>query len=361
MFGKYKQGISVIILITVFILVVATPLKSVIKMILMAAALVIIALNSRGNAYYAKANKIINSRNMSKIDEAVMLYMKAVKAGISANYQLMAGTIILQHGNIEEGKKILSSLTDDGNKDIRCVAKLSLSMYYWIKRDLKKAIELCVEVKDEGYRNQNLYVNLATYYLCSGNQKQFQKTIKEASSNNMSSVPLIDLQAAYYMLQGDWNAAGGLMTRLFKQVTPSFPDPYVHMAQIKLHYGNVKEAIEYLKSGLDSIFSNTVLFKKKELADMLAGLENEDTRLAWADGINSSTSILIDGKLPEIVHPSEKCSDLLLPGYPAEPEFKLQKDTPSIIARNVNEDDERDVDTDLNEQDEIWLKKHSQN
>lgn len=360
MFGKYKQGISVIILITVFVLVVITPLATMIKMILMAAALVIIVLNSRGNAYYAKANKIINSRDMSKIDEAVMLYMKAVKAGISTNYQLMAGTIILQHGDIEEGKKILSTLTDDKSKEIRCVAKLSLSMYYWIKKDMKKAIELCAEVKDEGYRNQNLYVNLATYYLCSDNQKQFQKTLKEASSSNMLSVPLIDLQAAYYIMQGNWNTAGGLLTKLFKQVTPSFPDPYVHMAQIKLHYGNIKDAMEYLKSGLDCIFSNTVLFQKKELEDMLRGLEDEDTRLAWADGINSSTKILIGGKLPEIVPASKKCSDLLLPGYPAEPEFKLDKDAPDIISRNLDEDDERDVDTDLNEQDEIWLKKHSQ-
>lgn len=359
MFGKYKQGISVIILITVFILVVAIPLTNIIKLILMAAALVVIALNSRGNAYYAKANKIINSKNMARMNEAVVLYMKAVKAGISTNYQLMAGTIILQYGDIEEGKKILSRLTNDGNKDIRCVSKLSLSMYYWIKKDLNKAIDLCVETKDEGYRNHNLYVNLATYYLCSDNQKQFQKIVKEASSNNMLSVPLIDLQAAYYMLQGNWNTAGGLLTKLFKQVTPSFPDPYVHMAQIKLHYGNVKDAIEYLKSGLDSIFSNTVLFQKKELEDMLRGLENEDTRLAWAEGINSSTRILINGKLPEIEPISKKCSTLLLPGYPAEPDFKLQKDTPSIMARNVNEDDERDVDTDLNEQDEIWLKKHS--
>lgn len=360
MFGKYRQGISVIILLAVLVLVVATPLQGTVKLILMALALVIIGFNSRGNASYAKANKIVAARNMARMDEAVALYSKAVKAGISSNYQLMAGTIILQYGDIEEGRRILEKLTNDKNKDVRCVSKLSLSMYYWIKKDLDRAIGLCGEARDEGYRNQNLYVNLCTYHLADHNQKQFLKMLKEAFSNNMASVPLIDLQAVHLMLQDNWKDAGGTLKGIFDQVTPSFPDPYVHMAQVKLHYGNVKDAVEYLKNGLGSIFSNTVLFKKSMLEEMIEGLENENSRLAWVEGVNNSLETMINGNMPAVGENLRPCGDPVIPGYPQEPAFKSDGNQ-SAIARNVVGDDERDVDTELNEEDEKWLKRHSGN
>ncbi len=357
---KYRQGISVIILIAVLVLVVATPLQSAVKLILMALALVIIGFNSRGNASYAKANKIVAARDMSRMDEAVALYSKAVKAGISSNYRLMAGTIILQYGDIEEGRRILEKLNDDRNKDVRCVSKLSLSMYYWIRKDLGKAIGLCEETRSEGYRNQNLYVNLCTYYLAEHNQKQFLRTLKEAFSGNMASIPLIDLQAVHLMLQDNWKDAGGTLKGIFDQVTPSFPDPYVHMAQVKLHYGNVKDAVEYLKSGLGCIFSNTVLFDKSMLEKMLEGLGNENTRLDWVEGINNNTEAIINGNLPAVGTGGRPCSDMVVPGYPKEPVFK-SGGSQSAISRNVGDGDDRDVDTELNEEDEKWLRRHSGN
>lgn len=359
MHKRYKQALTVALIGIAFILAVFTSVPAWIKVAVFALALLMVTINSKGERLYAKANKLINERNPEKLPEAVDLYMKALEKGIPDNFILVAATLILQHGDPEVGKKYLEMIISNPKKDIRCQAKISLSMYYWIRKDMDKAIELCEEVYDENFKNRNLYTNLATYYTDKGNQKKFEAILKEALQSGNLSLPIYDLEAVSSMMHENYKRAGEILTSLFAQAEPSFADPYIHMALVKLHYGNVRDAIEYLERAEKTLFSNTVLYQKEDIRKMRQGLEDPDTRLMYVSAMTRNLLSMINGRelvFDRMARP--RCEELLLPGYPEEPVFSKENNLTDILRENIKKKDERDVNTDLTEEDEKWLERH---
>ena len=67
---------------------------------------------------------------------------------------------------------------------------------------------------------------------------------------------------------------------------------------------------------------------------------------------NKAILKIVNGGLPRWEAAAEPFTGDAIPGYPAMPEFKLE-------IRNAEEElDDRDVDTELNEDDERWLERH---
>ncbi len=356
---RYKQAIAVTAVGIAFIVALFTDAPAWVKIFVFAVALILVTVNSRGSRLYAKANKLVNERDMEKIPKAIELYEEALKAGIPDNFELVAATLILQHGNPETGKKYLEPLSSNPKRDIRCQAKISLSMYYWIRKDIGKAISLCEESRAEGYVNRNLYTNLATYYIDKGDTKAFEKILKEAVSSGNVSLPIYDLEAVASMLKNDYRRAGEILTSLFAQAAPTFADPYIHMAVVKLHYGNVGDAIDLLRSAEKTVFSNTVLYQQDDITELRTGLENPDTRLLYVDSIMRNLDDIINGRKIRIDRMARpRCEENKLPGYPAEPSFSKENNLTEILRENIKGKDEREINTDLNEDDEKWLARH---
>ena len=359
---RIKQSLTVATLGIAFIVAFLTRIPAWGKIAFFIVPLVMVTINSKGSRLMAKANQIIQKRDNSLIPDAIKLYSEALKAGVPDNFQMVAATMLIQHGDPEEGRKYLEPLLNHPKKEVRCPAKISLSMYYWIKKDLGKAISLCEEVRDENYRNRNLYTNLCTYYIDRGNTKEFEKLLKEAVTTGNVGVPIYDLEAVSSMLRNDYKRAGEILTSLFAQAEPSFADPYIHMAVIKLHYGNVRDAIELLRKAERTVFSNTVLYALDEIVKIKEGLENPDTRLQYVHSLENNLSDIINGrriKLVENKYPV--CNDDMLEGCPEEPSFKEDNNLNHFLSENIHEKDERELNTDITDDDEEWIRKHSDN
>lgn len=357
---KYKMALCLAVGVFTAAFVFFIESSNEAKLIAIISALIVIMVLNRGNSIYAKATKIIARKNPAELPKAISMMERALDTGCSENNTVIAATLVLQHGNADKAARYLEEMTSRSSKNIRSAAKLSLSMYYWMIRDLDKAIALAEDVRKEKTKSANLYVNLCTYYLAKGDRKSFRRTLSDAFKNDSTSVPLIDLQAVYYMTGSDYEKAGAMIEKLFSQMDPSYPDPYIHYAYIYLHYGHVRDSIRMLKDSLYSSFTNTSLLQSSEIEEMIEGLENPATRLKWVDAINSDRMLALKSNLPKIRKVEvERCTDDILPGYPEMPDFKNDYVLKSEEDESL-ESEKTDVSTELNADDEAWLKSHSE-
>ena len=100
----------------------------------------------------------------------------------------------------------------------------------------------------------------------------------------------LDNRGWLYILENNWKEASKLYLDMIER-NPTFPDPYVHAAQIKLHYNKVDEAIKLLESALTKKFSKVSFFKKEIIQEIIEGLSKEDSEIYVAILNNSIVEI----------------------------------------------------------------------
>ena len=348
---KYRTLPAVIVLAVALLMLLNPENPRWISLVLLALAAVLVIWASRGTFTFSKANRIISQRKPGFLDKALHLYEKAVDEGVPEQYELVAGTLLIQYGNMEKGKEILESLLSSREKKMVFQAKEGLSMYYWIKKDTKKAIALCEEAKAMGLKDKNLYINLGTYYLSENRIHDFRLLIKESYKLKMDSPALIDMQAAAAIIQGDYAKAGNLLKTVFDSLTPSYVDPYIHYAMVYMYYRQPELALDYLRKSLEACsFSNTSILSREEIEKMIGCLENKDSVWAFIKSAEKNPLMLINGKLPEYTG-----EDNTRPEVRDLPLFKAE----AIEKNDLAERDENEPDTSLNEEDEEWLRRHN--
>ncbi len=140
---------------------------------------------------------------------------------------------------------------------------------------------------------------------------------------------------------------------------PRFPEPYVHHAQVKIHFGQVGDAIELLKKALDARYANTSGFSKEIIQGMIDGLENPETRRKSAMEIDRDTISVAVGKKTCINRPSipPPEDEYILDGF-AKPK-KQKKAAAKQQKKMLDETDERTPNTDLTEEDLEYIRKHN--
>lgn len=311
-------------------------------------AVLLLIFNSLGTIQYSKGSKFLQSNNPD-VKKALPYFEKAVKLGVDPQTEIVIATLLVQYGDPEKGKKILEDYTSSKDKKINATAKISLSMYWWLKRDLEKALPLAEEVYDAGYRDRNLYINLLTYYLEMGRYKEFKKLMKECKELKLNTPALMDLEASYYMTQSDWQKAGSSLEKLFDLTTPGFIDPYLHRAMVSLHYGEWENAAKCLREIKSNVqLTNTSIYNEAQIDTLIAYIEDKDTRWGLLESINNDPAIFVRREMPQVQRGRE------MPKMPAKPDFSTVLPDPEIDAR-----DEGDIDTSLTADDEEWIKKHS--
>ena len=93
---------------------------------------------------------------------------------------------------------------------------------------------------------------------------------------------------------------------------------------------------------------------------MREGLENPDTRLQYVESLQRNLSDIINGrKLKLVQNDKPRCEDDILPGYHPEPAFKEKANLNRFLNENIQEKDERELNTDITDDDEEWIRKHS--
>lgn len=338
-----KTNIPMYVLLALLVAVSLIPIANAVKLALMFLILVLILFFNRGSFYYANANKYYRKKTEEDLKKAYTLYKKAYKVGVNSRYEVTIGSVAIQCGDMEFAKTALThAINTAGKKEKHLIslANTALSMAYWIEGNLDEAIRICESSYDQGYKDANLYINLSTYYLEKENLKDFNRLMREYSQSNIKSSALTDIYAAYNILNGNWKKAYNILTQLLDGKDYSFSDPYVHMAQIKLYYGKINEAISYLEQALEkAIFTKTAVIKEDMIKEFIAILKDRKSGAILA--INKNPLSLVNGKIPHSLPDGEL-------------EFELFKED-EIIPDEEDEDEEPNLE--LTEADERWLKK----
>lgn len=355
---KFRQMALMICIVAGAIFLLQPSLPRYLPIIFFSIALVLVIWNSIGTFFYGKAAKILQDKTNSSYEKAMPYFDKAIKWGVNENCQIVAGTLMLQHGDMEKGRVILEHLASGTNPKTKDASKVSLSMYWWMKGDLDSAISISKKALENGCRDKNLYVNLCTYLLEKGDYKEYRKYIKECNDNSLSTPAILDLEAAYYMIQKDWKKAGTLLASLFDKTTPAYKDPYLHKAMIDLHYGEWENAVKSLSEIKNMcVESNTSVYTLDEIDTLISLIKDENTRWGMLEVVDKTPEILIKGHMPTVKKGLKK------PDTPDKPSFSEEAFDPTSTSISKTEDDddddERDMDTSLNDDDEEWIKKHS--
>ena len=346
---KFRQTALIACLFIGMLLLMQKNIPSTVSIVFFSVALVLVIWNSIGTFYYSKAAKLLQKRSKENYEKAIPYLEKAVKWGVNENGQLSAGTLMIQYGDMEKGKEILEALTK-GSK-MKEEAKISLSMYYWVKKDLDKAIELCLEAREKGKKDKNLYVNLCTYYMEKGDLKEYRKYTKECNDLSLATPATLDLEASFYMMAGDWKKAGEHLKSIFDKTVPGYKDPYIHNAMVLLHYGDWEGAVKNLRAiSTNTVDSNISVYTQKEIEEIIDLIIDENTRWGMLEIVDKAPETFIKGQMPQPRKGLEK------PETPALPSFVEESVGP--MATEIQDEDSQDIDTSLNDDDEEWLKRH---
>ncbi len=364
--NRKNLGLWLTLLVVVILSILKVPVS--IKLLLIVLFLAGLIFLRRSVVYYIRANRKIISDDQKEWEGAWPLYRKAIKAGLSKQYTITAASMFLQRGNAQEGKEIIENYLNSKRgrePNLDNVAKTMLSMAYWMEGDLAKAIEYVKEVREKGFRDKNLFINYSTYALADGDLKTAESLINDAGDFEKTSPGIRDNRGWLMILKGEWEQADELFTTLVDQ-TPKFPEPYVHYAQVKIHFGQVSEAITQLESALQARFSNTSGMNKEIVQSLLDLLKAPATRRKTALEIDGDTAAVAAGKSPkEVAGEFEAENADILEGF-AKPSKKI---VPIIETEESEEEDEdfsyedEDLDdrlpnTDLTEEDIEYIKEH---
>jgi len=296
---------------------------------------------SQGAAYFKAGQE----------EKAMKKLRAAVRAGIGAEYRISVASVFVQKGAVDEGIEILEKvLTENNTVTDTNRAKVALSMGKWVKGDTQRAVELLEQVKENGYTDEGLYVNLSTYLLSDNQIDKAKKVIKEADEKGVALNAMDDNRGWLDIINGRWNKAEQIFDRLINEECVTFPEPYVHGAQVAVHKNEPETAMTYLSWCLARPFSFTSAFTTDYVRKLLAGIRNTATRKDFTAAMEENRVLVAAGKDfpgldkavfdgPEFQAPEQK---------KRQTEKASESDSTAITA---DDDDERMPDTELNEDD----------
>lgn len=331
------KNLGLYISIAFTVLIVALPIGRVSKLIILFGSVIGLLFYRRGILYFGKANKKIQS---GALEEAWPLYRKALKAGVAINLQISIASMFIQRGDVAEGKAILETyqqLSKGRTKDLDAVVQILLSMVYWIEGDTKQALQTVRAVHEAGFRDSNLLVNYTTFALMERQWKEAEKLLDEADEQKILSPGLTDNRAWLAISKNEWSEAEEILVELIAR-GPRFAEPYLHLAQVKIHWGLVGEAIELLKESLTKPFINTSGVKEAYLQELLDSLSNPETRLKTATEIDQDRLAVAAGESRKRIDQEFEVEDgEVLTGFSKKPAVKPKpKAKPKTEEREPN-------------------------
>lgn len=348
--GKYRLVPGAVLIVAALISMSIEGTPGWVGLAFVVLAVIALALANRGVYIYTKAIRMINSGHSDKQQTTAMM-KKALSIGLPQNYAMVAATLMLQDDDPEAARKVLEPLAKASDGKIAGGAMTSLSMYWWMKKDYQKAIDLCLEAKKKGYVSKNIYINLLTYYLAAGKTKDFSETLKEMGTSGASSPAIVDFIAVNEMLHGNWKQAGAYLEALCNEASPAFPDPYIHFAQVHLHYGNLRDARAMMEKAVAAEYARYSVYTRDTAKSMLKAISSEKDILPFAEAAERNVLLIVNGQLPEWKQSDEGFEGDTIPGCPEEPLFRE-------MLKKEEELDDREANTELTEKDEEWLRRH---
>ncbi len=338
---KTKLNKGALIALLFFLLIGCTcllPIKWYFKVIISIALICLFLYIRRGFIIFYKAAVKLKKENTPEVWK---MMKKALSAHVDEERTVLIGTAFIQQDDVDFGVDTLESFIPTC-KDAhwRGQAIIALSMGYWKKGQLDKAIEMLQDLRASGYVDGNLQINLETYLLEKGDLKEAKKLITESRKMGSESNGLLDNRGLYYLLTGDWHKAAEVYDELINERNARFPEAYIHGAQVKIHEKKLSQAIDRVGWALSKRFTNTCTISKDYANQLLNGLENSADPMAFANAMDSHVREIALGK---------PFPGLELDSEPKVVEQELEE--VNNIGLEEVEDDEREPNTDITDDD----------
>lgn len=296
-------------------------------------------------------------------------FEKALKAGVDVERQTMVGSAYVQRGDAARGVEILEKVMANPKAgDFAKTATVTCSMAYWRLGNMDKAIEVLEELVETGYRDDNLSVNLESYFLERKDLKKAKKAMDKDRPDKTETNGLLDNRGWYYIQKGEWEKAREVYDELIDDRNAKFPEAYLHGAQVSIHENDIPQAIDRLGWGVSKKFFGTCMFTKEYMEKILLGLENPKTREAFAKAMEENhvdisigkdfpgleNAVEFDESDAGVIRPQEKPTiSRTAPAIAQKSENAVEK-TVSDANEDINtdiDDDDREPNTDLDEED----------
>ncbi len=347
---KKNMGLwlSILVILGITVLPTTALVKGIIALILVGGFI----FWKRSIFFYILGNRHLVKKDTAEWHKAWPLYQKALHSGLIPAYRITIASMYIQRNDASIGKAIIEEYLAKKKKheDIALtnIAKTMVSMVYWMEGDLDKAVQTVKEVYDSGYRDKNLFINYGTYALEQGDIETARTLVAEGSQYEKESPGIHDNHGWLCLLEGRWSEANELYDILISR-GPAFPEPYLHAAQVRVHYGKVGEAIELLDKALLARYSNTTSIDKEVVRALKERLEDPRTRRAAALEIDRNTALVAQGKMPApLTEQFEKETSLVLSGFAKE---KVKPKTKQQVKKEKLEEEDYTPNTELTEAD----------
>lgn len=288
----------------------------------------------------------IGARKLEKGDPTCWdSFKKALDAHLPPSHAVQMATAFIKQGDTEFGNQICRGViakrpgTEEAN-----LATVTLSMGLWVQGRLDEAIALLRDLKATGYGSRTLDINLTTYLLQSGEVDEALQIIKATESEGLLSHGMLDNKLWALILKGRFDDCQELVTELMEERKPRFPEAYVHSAQVMLRQGRIEKAVEYLDRAAAQKFSLNGAMGQEYLESLRDGLEDPETRLAWAWALDNDPVSMAMGRA--VKFDPEKGA-----GYKEVRESQVRKAIRPSKAPIDDLDDDREPNTDLTDED----------
>ncbi|HZJ88821.1 MAG TPA: tetratricopeptide repeat protein [Sphaerochaeta sp.] len=354
-----KISLELIISIAVTVVIILLKIPGLLKATLLGIFIAGMLFVRRGVLWYVKANKKITSKNPEDWEAAWPLYQRALRAGLKKGEHVTVASLYLQRGDRETGVTILNEyLAKSGGKsaEFDAIAKMLLSMAHWMVGELDEAIAIVDACYQNGQRDRNLYINYSTYLICAGRLEEAKQFIEEAIANGFTTPGIEDNLGWYNLLLGNWAEAEEVLSELVSR-NPQFAEPYIHLAIVHLHYGEVAPALALLEQAMECSFTNVSMSKKDRIQTLYDRLKDPATRTLAAKEIEADRAAVARGELPKELNQGFASTDSdTLPGFATRPiaAVPLQKKKASAVRM------EREPNTDLTEEDLRYIESMEQ-
>jgi tetratricopeptide (TPR) repeat protein len=365
-----KGTVSFLVALVLSIIATFLPVPIWNKLIVIVLVIAIALFINKATLYFIRGNLLLSSKKEADHDKSWNYYRKAMESGkLSYKYMTTAASFFIQQGDAAYGLKALDKVIE-GTKDNETlqIAKIQKSMGLQLTGKLDEAISILEEVRASGFDNRFLFINLSSYYLYAGKYEEAGICLKEGRKYINESAGMADNEGWLAIVREDWKKAEEVYSDMMER-RPRFPDPYVHAAQVKLHYGKIDEAIAMFNIAMTKKWNFTTLLNKEKVETYIKGLSDETTRDQLCVTLNASPVEVARGAEPKQLSEAQ-VSKLIKKGFPKEPKAAI--DTQHLAQKSAANDlpeenagaikkvaDQELPNTDLTEDDQRWLEEHS--
>lgn len=271
---------SLYFLLTVALcLVIATSSATIaLKLSLIGATILLFVLSRLGYLFFSLGAKELQKGS----DKAYGYFKKALRFRLGLEQRILIGTALMMHGEIDLGTLVLQkAIKWKAQDNLFYLAKGNIALGYWKQGKLDDAISILEDLKVRGCDDANMYLNLSTIYIQNGQLDKAAEVLDHCRRSKKTGDGFSDNEGHLAILKGEWDKAAKIYSRLLEKRNPSFPEAYVHAAQVKIHEKDANQALDLLNQALEKQFVFTSFYTQdyiRDLMDDLGNLEGLDAR-----------------------------------------------------------------------------------